>query len=233
CRGSTAGRRREIERIARPPAFSNDRETDEDQDKNRVTPISAGVRPSTLDTTPAAVQVVPSGPTLNPENIHRLLIAAIYSAQRQITLTTPYFVPDESLLIALTSAAARGVDTLIILPAQNDSVLVRHASNAYLGELLAAGVKVARFRGGLLHTKSVTVDDHLAAFGTVNLDMRSFHLNFELTLLIYDRGFTRRLTTLQQSYLMNCNMATLEAWRQRSYRTRLLDNAARLLGPLL
>lgn len=181
----------------------------------------------------AAVQVVPSGPTLNPENIHRLLIAAIYSAQRQITFTTPYFVPDGSLLIALTSAAARGVDTLIILPEQNDSALVRHASNAYLGELLAAGVKIAKFRGGLLHTKSVTVDDHLTAFGTVNLDMRSFHLNFELTLLVYDRDFTRRLTSLQQSYLMNCNMATLEEWQQRSYRTRFLDNTARLLGPLL
>lgn len=181
----------------------------------------------------AAVQVVPSGPTLNPENIHRLLIAAIYSAQKQITLTTPYFVPDESLLIALTSAAARGVDTLVILPAQNDSALVRHASNAYLGELLAAGVKVAKFREGLLHTKSVTVDDHLTAFGTVNLDMRSFHLNFELTLLVYDRDFTRRVTSLQQSYLMNCNMATLEAWQQRSFRIQMLDNTARLLGPLL
>ncbi|MEM6854876.1 MAG: cardiolipin synthase [Planctomycetota bacterium] len=181
----------------------------------------------------AAVQVVPSGPSLNPESIHRLLIAAIYSARESITLTTPYFVPDESLLIALTSAAARGVDTLIILPEQNDSFLVRHASNAYLGDLLSAGVKVAKFRGGLLHTKSVTVDSHLAAFGTVNLDMRSFYLNFELTLFIYDVASTRRLTSLQQSYLMNCNMADLAEWEARPFRTRLLDNTARLLGPLL
>ena len=183
--------------------------------------------------TGAAVQVVPSGPSLNPESIHRLLIAAIYSARESITLTTPYFVPDESLLIALTSAAARGVDTLIILPEQNDSFLVRHASNAYLGDLLSAGVKVAKFRGGLLHTKSVTVDSHLAAFGTVNLDMRSFYLNFELTLLIYDVAFARQLTSLQQSYLMNCNMADLAEWEARPFRTRLLDNTARLLGPLL
>lgn len=181
----------------------------------------------------AAVQVVPSGPTLNPENIHRLLIASIYSAQQQITLTTPYFVPDESLLIALTSAAARGVDTLIIMPAKNDSALVRHASNAYLGELLAAGVKVARYTGGLLHTKSVTVDQNLSAFGTVNLDMRSFHLNFELTLLIYDHDFTRRLTSLQQSYVMSSNMARLDEWQKRPFHTRLIDNTARLLGPLL
>lgn len=181
----------------------------------------------------AAVQVVPSGPSLNPESIHRLLIAAIYSARHSITLTTPYFVPDEALLIALTSAAARGVDTLIILPEQNDSFLVRHASNAYLGDLLTAGVKVAKFRGGLLHTKSVTIDSHLAAFGTVNLDMRSFYLNFELTLFIYDVAFARKLTSLQQSYLMNCNMADLGDWQDRPFRTRFLDNTARLLGPLL
>ena len=215
---------REIPRLDRA-AVTPPRNDDEEQEENGTPQPKAGRG--------AAVQVVPSGPTLNPENIHRLLIAAIYSAQRQITLTTPYFVPDESLLIALTSAAARGVDTLIILPAQNDSVLVRHAANAYLGELLAAGVKVARFRGGLLHTKSVTVDDHLTTFGTVNLDMRSFHLNFELTLFVYDRDFTRRVTSLQQQYLMNCNMATLEEWNQRGFGQRLLDNTARLLGPLL
>ncbi|MEM6457869.1 MAG: cardiolipin synthase [Planctomycetota bacterium] len=181
----------------------------------------------------AGVQAVPSGPSLRPEAIHHVLIAAIYAAQKTVTITTPYFVPDEALLIALTSAAARGVDTLIILPEQNDSVLVRHASNACLGDLLAAGVKVARFRGGLLHTKSVTVDEHLSLFGTVNLDMRSFYLNFELTLLVYDRSFTRRLSSLQQSYVMNTTMVDLKAWRNRPYRRRLADNAARLLGPLL
>jgi cardiolipin synthase len=191
-------------------------------------------RPATgLSARHAPVQVVPSGPTLNPENIHRLLVAAIYSARHSVTLTTPYFVPDEALLIALTSAAARGVDTLIIMPERIDSWLVRHASNAMLDELLSAGVKIARFTGGLLHTKSVTVDDYLTTFGTVNLDYRSFHLNFELTLIVYDRDFTRRVTSLQQSYVMNCNMETLEAWRRRPYRRRLLDNAARLLGPLL
>ncbi|MEM9418544.1 MAG: cardiolipin synthase [Planctomycetota bacterium] len=183
--------------------------------------------------TGASVQAVPSGPSLNPESIHRLLIAAIYAARESITLTTPYFVPDEALLIALTSAAARGVDTLIILPEENDSFLVRHASNAYLGDLLQAGVKVAQYRNGLLHTKSVTIDSHLAAFGTVNLDMRSFYLNFELTLFIYDPNFARKLTSLQQSYLMSCNMASLDDWKNRPLSTRLLDNTARLLGPLL
>lgn len=181
----------------------------------------------------ARVQLVPSGPRLRADSIHRLLIAAIYAAQKSIVVTTPYFVPDEALLIALTSAAARGVDTLIIMPKRNDSFLVRHASNAYLGELLAAGVKVACFDGGLLHTKSVTIDDHLSTFGTVNLDMRSFYLNFELTLFVYDKAFTRELRTLQQTYLVNSNMANLEAWKNQPFGRRLVDNIARLLGPLL
>jgi cardiolipin synthase len=202
-----------------------------DDDEHDAPPFARPVK--ALPALSAPVQVVPSGPTLNPQNIHRLLIAAIYSARKQITLTTPYFVPDEALLIALASAAARGVDTLIIMPQRIDSVLVRHASNAYLGELLTAGVKIARHTGGLLHTKSVTVDDHFTTFGTVNLDYRSFHLNFELTLIVYDRDFTRRVTSLQQSYLMNCNMQKLDAWRNRPFGQRLIDNTARLLGPLL
>lgn len=213
--------------------FLEDWQLETHQDLGDLDRTDAPKAPSPADPDGAAVQAVPSGPTLNPENIHRLLIAAIYSARQSITLTTPYFVPDESLLIALTSAAARGVDTLIIMPEKIDSVMVRHASNAYLGDLLTAGVKVARFRGGLLHTKSVTIDSHLTAFGTVNLDMRSFYLNFELTLFIYDTEFTRRLTSLQQSYVMNANMAELATWRSRPFPIRLIDNAARLLGPLL
>lgn len=213
--------------------FLEDWQLETDQDLGDLDRTDSHPGPSPVVPEGAAVQVVPSGPTLNPENIHRLLIAAIYSARESITLTTPYFVPDETLLLALASAAARGVDTLIIMPDRNDSAMVRHASNAYLGDLLNAGVKVAKFRGGLLHTKSVTIDAHLAAFGTVNLDMRSFYLNFELTLFVYDPEFTRRLTSLQQSYVMNANMADLETWRRRPFPVRLIDNAARLLGPLL
>ncbi|MBB6429349.1 cardiolipin synthase [Algisphaera agarilytica] len=218
--------------------FLEDWQLETQEDLGQLGRGSGAVVPSDEDTTGvmkpgASVQAVPSGPSLNPESIHRLLIGAIYAARESITLTTPYFVPDEALLIALTSAAARGVDTLIILPKENDSFLVRHASNAYLGDLLQAGVKVAQYRDGLLHTKSVTIDSHLAAFGTVNLDMRSFYLNFELTLFIYDTNFSRKLTSLQQSYLMNCNMASLDDWKNRPLRTRLLDNTARLLGPLL
>ncbi len=179
------------------------------------------------------VQVAPSGPHMPAESIHRLLLTAIYSARESLVLTTPYFVPDESLLIALTSAATRGVDTLIIVPENSDSFLARHASYAYYGELAAAGVSIARYYGGLLHTKSVTVDEGFSIFGTVNLDMRSFYLNFELSLLIYDADFTRRLRTLQHSYVIGSNMFRMDEWEKRRFGARLVDSTCRLLGPLL
>ena len=181
----------------------------------------------------SAVQVVPSGPHLSAQSIHHLLLTAIYSARQRLILTTPYFVPDESLVIAITSAAARGVDTTIILPERVDSRLVRYASHAYYEDLLEAGVKIARYDAGLLHTKSVTVDDHLTIFGTVNLDMRSFYLNFEMSLLVYDDSFNRRVRDLQVGYLQESTMLDVEAWRERPWRHRLIENLTRLLSPLL
>ncbi len=181
----------------------------------------------------AAVQVVPSGPHLSAQSIHHLMLTAIYNAKDRLILTSPYFVPDESLLIALASAAARGVNTTVILPERNDSVMVRYASRAYYQELLESGVKIAKFQNGLLHTKSVTVDQHLTIFGTVNLDMRSFYLNFELSMLVYDEDFTRRVRLLQQSYLEHCTNIDLRVWENRPFKYRLIENSMRLLGPLL
>jgi cardiolipin synthase len=161
------------------------------------------------------------------------MLTAIYNAKDRLILTSPYFVPDESLLIALASAAARGVNTTVILPERNDSVMVRYASRAYYQELLESGVKIAKFQNGLLHTKSVTVDQHLTIFGTVNLDMRSFYLNFELSMLVYDEDFTRRVRLLQQSYLEHCTNIDLRVWENRPFKYRLIENSMRLLGPLL
>ncbi len=181
----------------------------------------------------SAVQVVPSGPHLEAQSIHQLLLTAIYNARQRLILTTPYFVPDESLVIAITSAAARGVDTTVILPERVDSALVRYASHAYYQDLLEAGVKIARYDAGLLHTKSVTVDDHLTIFGTVNLDMRSFYLNFELSLLVYDASFAARVRALQVGYLQHCTLLDVEAWRNRPVHQRVIENVTRLLSPLL
>jgi cardiolipin synthase len=121
----------------------------------------------------------------------------------------------------------------IVVPAKVDSRLVRLASQAHQGDLLMAGVHVAQFHGGLLHTKSITVDGQFSLFGSLNLDPRSLHLNFEITLIIYDSHFTTELRALQKSYVDHSQWMDLAAWQSRSRLERFSENTARLLGPLL
>ncbi len=180
----------------------------------------------------AVVQVVPSGPLVSNDAIQKILLMAIYAARRELILTTPYFVPDDSLQIALMSAAERGVDVTLIVPAKVDSKLVSLASRSYQDDLAGVGVRIARFEGGLLHTKSITVDGQFSFFGSLNLDPRSLHLNFEITLLVYNHDFTTRLRELQMSYLAECTIAN-NIGEMRSGLRRLAENTARLLGPLL
>jgi len=181
----------------------------------------------------SVIQVVPSGPDLQPEAIHQLLLTAIYAARHELLMTTPYFVPDESILTGLLTAALRGVDVTLIVPARNDSVLVRHASVAHFDDLMSAGVRIALFNGGLLHTKSLTIDGAMSVFGSVNLDMRSLWLNFEISLLVYDSDFTGRLRSLQNDYLADSDVLDLATWRRRPAWRRFTDNTLRLLAPLL
>ncbi len=178
-------------------------------------------------------QAIPTGPLVANTAAQEMLLMAIYSAERELIMTTPYFVPDESILTALVTAARRGVAVTLILPARVDSLLVRLASQAHKDELLAAGVRIAQFDGGLLHTKSITVDGRASLFGSLNLDPRSLRLNFEITLAVYDERFTGQLRELQQSYLADAHFMTMDDIRCRSYPARLAFNAARLLAPLL
>lgn len=182
---------------------------------------------------PAPIQVLPSGPVYHPLTIHDVLMMVIYTATEELILTSPYYVPDEPLQAALISAARRGVTVTLIVPAKEDSIMVRYASQAYRGDLVAAGVRVLEFHGGLLHTKSVTVDGQISLFGSLNLDPRSFYLNFEITLAIYDAEFTSRLRALQLSYARHCQPLDLASWRSRSALRKLAQNTFRLMGPLL
>jgi cardiolipin synthase A/B len=180
-----------------------------------------------------AVQLVPSGPGLVPEAIHSLLLTTIYSARSELVLTTPYFVPDEPLLTALKSAAQRGVSVIIILPQRNDSRMVHYASHAHFQELTESGVRIALFYGGLLHAKTITVDREFALFGSVNLDMRSFWLNFEATLFIYNRDFAAEIRTIQERYLQLSTNIDQRELAQRPVIKRFKENVALLIGPLL
>jgi cardiolipin synthase len=142
-------------------------------------------------------------------------------------------VPDESLLTALMSAAHRGVAVTLIVPAKNDSRLVDYASSAVFDDLLAAGVCIAAFEGGLLHTKSITVDGDMCLFGSVNMDIRSLWLNFEVSLIVYNRDLSARIRALQMEYLDRSYLLDLSRWRQRSLPRRFAENAVHLLAPLL
>jgi cardiolipin synthase len=169
-----------------------------------------------------------------PEDmIQQVLLLSIYQAKHSITITSPYFVPSENLLFALTAAALRGVEVNLIIPDKNDSMMVEWASRSFFGELLNAGVNIHRFRGGLLHTKSVVIDLHHSLIGTVNLDMRSLWLNFEVTLSVENLEFTQSLSEVQHQYMANSIKMDARQWRKRPLVKRLVEQFFYLFSPLL
>ncbi|UYM14825.1 cardiolipin synthase [Endozoicomonas euniceicola] len=181
----------------------------------------------------APVHIMPSGPDGKRESIHQVLLTAIYESKEELLISTPYFVPDEALLTALRSAAMRGVDVQLLVPEKNDSRMVHYASRSYYEELLNAGVSIQQFKGGLLHTKCVLVDRSTILFGTVNLDMRSVWLNFEVTLIIYDRAFSQTMALLLESYIALSEPVEPSSWVNRPFRRKLLENTMQLISPLL
>ena len=179
------------------------------------------------------MQVIPSGPGEGDDGLLQMLLAVINSAREELVLTTPYFVPDDSMLRALRGAAGRGVCVDMILPERVDSLLTRYASRSYYDELLDIGVRIHLYQKGLLHTKSITADRRISMFGTVNLDMRSLWLNYEVALFVYGKAFAEQLHALQQSYLQDCRQLDPRQWSQRSRGARFLENTLRLVGPVL
>ncbi|WP_105901940.1 cardiolipin synthase [Vibrio gangliei] len=179
------------------------------------------------------IQVVPSGPGM-PENIiQQVLTLAILQAKESVRITTPYFVPSDNLMQVFKMTAQRGVNVELLLPKKNDSMLVNWASKSFFSELLEAGVKIYQFDGGLLHTKSVVIDQQSCLVGSVNLDMRSLWLNFELTLVVDDDGFTKELYWVQENYLQQSTLISKEEWAQRTFGHRMLERIFYLFNPLL
>lgn len=179
------------------------------------------------------VQVVPSGPGMPEHLISQVLNLAINQSNHSVRITTPYFVPSADLLETLKMTAQRGIEVELIIPHKNDSMMVQWASRAFYSELLTAGVKIYEFYGGLLHTKSVVIDKEFCLVGTVNMDMRSLWLNFELTLAIDDQAFTKEMYWLQQSYIDQAHPVKLDVWKQRSIYSRFLERVFYLFNPLL
>nr|WP_086939597.1 cardiolipin synthase [Thaumasiovibrio occultus] len=180
-----------------------------------------------------AIQTIPSGPGMPPYIIHQVLSLAIYQARESITITTPYFVPSEALHHALINAGERGVTVNIILPKRNDSLMVEYASRSFYHELLQAGVNIYQFDGGLLHTKSVVIDEKYSLIGTVNLDMRSLWLNFEVTLAVDDREFTEQMIWLQRDYMRQSELVCFSRWKNRTVFERAREHFFYLFSPLL
>ncbi|MEM7727639.1 MAG: cardiolipin synthase [Pseudomonadota bacterium] len=180
-----------------------------------------------------AMQLVPSGPEMQRSVIHELITAAIFGARRSVTIVTPYFVPDETIQLALVNAAHRGVSVRLIVPRRVDSIMARHAGEATFDSLSGAGIEIHRFTGGMLHTKLVHVDDQMTLIGTANVDMRSFYLNLEMTLCVYDTEFAAEIGKLIESYVADSEMLDPQKWEQRGAFLRWKENLLRLASPLL
>ncbi|MFU2131752.1 cardiolipin synthase [Gallibacterium anatis] len=180
-----------------------------------------------------AVQIVATGPGFPDDLMSQTLSVAIFSARKSITITSPYFVPNQSIEDALKIAAQRGVEVNIILPKKNDSTMVQWASRALFDNLLAAGVKIHRFKGGLLHTKSILIDQRLALVGSVNMDIRSFMLNFEVMMIVEDRDFAKEIMQLHHNYYQQTDTIDYQQWQQRPLWQRFFERLFFFFSPLL
>jgi len=204
-------------------------ETEELLDE-RTAPEMRGRIPVTGE---ALCQVLPSGPGFEHNNNLMLFVALLHAARRRITIVNPYVVPEESLLVALTSAAQRGVEVTLMVSEIGDQFLVEHAQGSYYEELLKAGVIIYRYQAPvILHSKSISIDDDIAVIGSSNMDIRSFELNFEITLVCYGAQVVADLRKLEDEYLRCSRQLHLEEWQARPLHTKLFDNLARLTSAL-
>ncbi len=178
-------------------------------------------------------QVIGTGPGNHYSATPELFATLMFSARRELVITTPYYVPDDAMQAALCTSARRGIATTIVLPARNDSWFVGAASRSYYSELLEAGVNIHEYLGGLLHAKSLTVDGEMTLIGSANMDRRSFDLNFENNILFHDANLTQAIRRRQESYIGQSkpvSPADVAAW---SLRYQLRNNVMAILGPVL
>ncbi|WP_394553076.1 cardiolipin synthase [Agromyces sp. MMS24-JH15] len=178
-------------------------------------------------------QVVPSGPGFSTENNLKLFLALLYAAKQQIIITSPYFVPDESMLYAISGATQRGVHVELFVSEVGDQALVYHAQRSYYEALLRAGVRIYMYKAPyILHSKHFSIDEDVAVIGSSNMDIRSFELNMEVSLLVRGASFVREMRAVEEQYRAESRELTLEEWQQQPLRSTVLDNLARLTSAL-
>ena len=192
-------------------------------------PIVLSQEPGSLD-----AQVVPSGPSFENDNNLKMFAAVIQNARHRISVTSPYFVPDETIQMAMVTAGNRGLDVELFVSEISDQFMVFHAQRSYYEELLRAGVKIYLYAAPtVLHAKHLSIDDDVAIIGSSNLDIRSLSLHMELMVLVQGRDFVDDMRLVEDDYRAQSRLLTLEAWRQRPRREKALDNLMRLTSSLM
>jgi cardiolipin synthase A/B len=179
------------------------------------------------------MQLLPSGPSHVHSNNLMLYTSLFHAAKKRISIVVPYFVPDESVMSALVAASQRGVRVTIINSEIIDKILVGHAQRSYYDELLSAGVRILLYKKPIfLHNKQVLIDDEVAVAGSSNLDMRSFELDLELSVVIYDKSVVKKLDEIESEYIKKCIVITQKIWQMRPLRLRIIDRITRLTAAL-
>lgn len=187
-----------------------------------------GLTPGNLD-----CQVLPSGPGFAQGNNLQVFVSLLYTAVERISITSPYFVPDGTIMTALRAATTRGVKVELFVSEVGDQPVVYHAQRSYYDALLEAGVRIWMYKPPyILHSKHFTIDNDVAVVGSSNMDQRSFDLNMEVSMVVYGESFVRDLTEATEEYRSNSRELTREEWDQQPLRSQLLDNLARLTSAL-
>lgn len=181
----------------------------------------------------AKLQVVQSNPVGNVRTVLGGLVKLLSMSRNYIYMQTPYFMPNESFLLALKSAAMSGVDVRLMIPEKSDSAISQYASNSYFADLLKCGVKIYYYSAGFLHSKVIVCDDYVSSVGSVNLDFRSFYHNFEISAFVYDKTVAHRLKEEFINDIKNSRLLIESEYRKRPLKQKCLESLARLFSPLL
>ncbi len=196
-------------------------------------PLYAEHFPELPATGQSLAQVIPSGPGYGRENGQEFILALLYSARRRVVITTPYFVPDESVLQAVKSATLRGVEVHLVVSEHANQLLTQLAQRSFYEALLECGIHIHLYQPRFLHAKHLTVDDDVVMLGSTNMDIRSFALNAEINLVVYDRSVVHAVREVQAHYFANSKTISAESWKRRPLLHKVLQNSARLADSLL